>query len=95
MVTAGACYHLRLLSDMEVRGAKRLLDRLVTGKLRNMLTKTLLVSIRNCTLTISLLAPIPIALSIPSGNVNIDLIGRCLNLQKYHPIKYHQIISMG
>lgn len=61
MVTAGACYHLRLLSDMEVRGAKRLLDRLVTGKLRNMLSKTLLVSIGNCTLTIiSLFAPIPI-----------------------------------
>lgn len=90
MVTAGACYHLRLLSDMEVRGAKRLLDRLVTGKIRNMLTKTLLVSIRNCTL-----APILIALSTPSGNINIDLIGRFSNLQKYHPIKYHQIISMG
>lgn len=72
MVTAGACYHLRLLSDMDVRGAKRLLDRLVTGKLRNMISKTLLVSVGNYALTMSLLAPMPIAMSMRSGDVNID-----------------------
>jgi vacuolar protein 8 len=44
MMAAGACYHLRVLADMEITGAKRLLDRLVIGKLRSIMTRTLLVS---------------------------------------------------
>lgn len=44
MVTAGACYHLRQLADKEVTGARRLLDRLSTSKLRSIISKTLLVS---------------------------------------------------
>jgi hypothetical protein len=43
MVTAGACYHLRQLADMDVTGAKRLLDRLITGKFRSIISKTLMV----------------------------------------------------
>ncbi|KAG0570009.1 hypothetical protein KC19_6G132200 [Ceratodon purpureus] len=44
MITSGACFHLRQLADMEVPGARRLLDRLEGGKLRNIITKTLMVS---------------------------------------------------
>lgn len=44
MVTAGACYHLRQLADMDVTGAKRLLDRLVTGKFRSIISKTLMMN---------------------------------------------------
>ncbi|CAM6025308.1 unnamed protein product [Sphagnum balticum] len=40
IMAAGACYHLRVLADMEITGAKRLLDRLVTGKLRTLITRT-------------------------------------------------------
>ncbi|CAK9190602.1 unnamed protein product [Sphagnum troendelagicum] len=43
MMAAGACYHLRVLADMEITGAKRLLDRLVIGKLRSIMARTLLV----------------------------------------------------
>ncbi|XP_024370355.1 uncharacterized protein [Physcomitrium patens] len=44
MVTAGACYHLRQLADKEVTGARRLLDRLSTSKLRSIISKTLLIN---------------------------------------------------
>ncbi|XP_024401407.1 uncharacterized protein [Physcomitrium patens] len=44
MATAGACYHLRQLADMEVAGAKRLLDRLITGKFRSIITRTLMIN---------------------------------------------------
>ena len=47
MVTAGACYHLRQLADMGVTGAKKLLDRLVTGKFRSIISKTLMVRIQS------------------------------------------------
>ncbi|XP_024399717.1 uncharacterized protein [Physcomitrium patens] len=43
IVTAGACYHLRQLADMKVTGARRLLDRLGTGKLRSIFSKTLMI----------------------------------------------------
>lgn len=45
MITSGACFHLRQLVDMEVHGARRLLDRLEGGKLRSIISKTLMVSI--------------------------------------------------
>ncbi|KAJ7562169.1 hypothetical protein O6H91_03G057400 [Diphasiastrum complanatum] len=39
MISAGACYLLGRLADAEVPGAKKLLNRLESGKLRNMLKK--------------------------------------------------------
>ncbi len=44
MMAAGVCNHLYVLADMEITGAKRLLDRLATGKLRSIIRRTLLVS---------------------------------------------------
>ncbi|CAK9217446.1 unnamed protein product [Sphagnum troendelagicum] len=42
MMAAGVCNHLYVLADMEITGAKRLLDRLATGKLRSIIRRTLL-----------------------------------------------------
>ena len=41
---SGACYHLRQLADKEVPGAAKLLDKLEGGKLKSIISKTLMVS---------------------------------------------------
>lgn len=43
MVTAGSCFHLRRLAEKAVPGSRRLLERLEGGKLRSIISKTLMV----------------------------------------------------